>query len=218
MSTANNYKSHDFHKYVFWLYGVIIGLVIKDAISKTLPHILMSSDMEPKGSFTEAARLFVTLFLVIRFYLGSAIYFEDTYYNSENNMQLSGKDYMFDFLFGFIHFLFFFGLVETIDVHNRPARAFLIMLAVILLYDIIWYLICRKRDHKRLVLMWTGVNVFTCILGGLIYFMSTYFHMSELHSQAIALIPVVIFSIIDMAELVTGKRIISSWLTKMIPP
>jgi len=65
------------HKHAFWLYGVIVGLAVKEALVSTVPDILTPT--EPKWeSIIDFSRLVVFVFFITRFYLGSAYFFEES--------------------------------------------------------------------------------------------------------------------------------------------
>jgi hypothetical protein len=155
------------YKHAFWLYGVVIGLAIKDAIDSVVPHwINLSADVEravhpPHGLYLEILRLFTFLFLAIRFYLGSAYYFGVVHESDGGSENFSNRSFGSDFVLGFLHFLGFVFLALTIKVHiGQPMRLFPLGIAYVLGYDVAWFLYswASKLDTRRKIKWWAIIN------------------------------------------------------------
>ena len=201
------------HKHAFWLYGVIVGLAIKAALEGAVPHIIAPPNA-PLEFVPDLARLIVFLTLIVRFYLGSAIYFGDVYEGDTADIDYKEKNYALDFLFGFMHFLAFFLLAFAIDIHSKPAILFPGILAFILFYDFIWWGFCRKYDASGMIAVWMAVNLISLLCGALVYFISRSVGSNEVRAELYAFVPIMIFSIIDLADMVLEKPIYENVLAK----
>ena len=105
------------YKHAFWLYGVIIGLAIKQAFEAVVPHWIHPSADLPHVDYTlylELLRFFTFLFLTIRFYLGSAYYFGLVHEAANADQEFPRRNFATDFVLGFLHFLGFVLLALTI--------------------------------------------------------------------------------------------------------
>src|SRR6185295_4348586 len=92
------------HKHAFWLFGVLVGLAIKDALEATVPHLVEFSHikdlltplqlLQPQsgdGLYPDLARLVLFLILIVRFYLGSVFYFGDVYGDEDHPQEVKVK-------------------------------------------------------------------------------------------------------------------------------
>jgi hypothetical protein len=203
------------HKHAFWLYGVIVGLAIKEALSKIVPHLMNPPDGPWWADVEDFARLIIFIFLVIRFYLGSAFYFEEAY-TGPNHVKYVKKNYFLDFLFGLTHFVLFFGWSLSIDFHDTKNEAFFRYILVgILLYDVMWFFMCRKYDTRHLMKLWAALNIFTVSVCVSLYFILKGVGANPAFTEGVALLPVFLVSIIDMAEITSRRRIFAGWLTSL---
>src|SRR5258708_36586817 len=107
--------SEGLRKQSFWLYGVIVGLAIKESLETVVRHLISPPPGLLHDTLPESSRLLVFLFLIIQFYLGAVWYFDEVYENPETAKDYTDKNYAVDFLFGLIHFLFFFAWALSID-------------------------------------------------------------------------------------------------------
>lgn len=155
------------HRHAFWLYGVVVGLAIQQALLSLLPKLIDPNDTRI-GSWSEALRLFVFLLLIIRFFLGSAAYFDEVYCGTQSD-KYDKKSYGLDYLLGFVHFVVFFGWALTIDLQQSPSYLFPSMLAFILLYDLVWLWVSRNNDTANRIKLWAFVNALTFLLGASFY-------------------------------------------------
>lgn len=202
------------HKHAFWLYGVIVGLAIKEGLTEVLPHFF-SKTAKAYEHHLEGIRLFIFLILITRFYLGAVKYFYDAYASSDADTIYVTKSYLIDFLVGFFHFLFFFALAISIDIHERPERLFPVLVAGILAYDVPWLALNWYKDTYHRIKMWTFVNLFTLMVGGLIYLCSRTVGYSRSTSEILALLIVLVMSLIDIAEMISNKEIFATGLRRL---
>ncbi|MDT7543364.1 MAG: hypothetical protein QOE33_3268 [Acidobacteriota bacterium] len=209
MTQDTGLRSH-----VFWLYGVIVGLAIKEGLSEVLPHLFTKS-VQPFYHLLEGARLLVFLILIIRFYLGAVKFFSDAYDCVEAGSSYTSKNYFIDFLIGFFHFLFFFALAISIDIHDRPLWLYPVLLAGILVYDVPWLAVNWYNDTYHLIKLWTFVNVGTLLVGACLYLTLPNMGVSTAKAEASALLIVLIVSLIDIGEIVTDKEIFATGLKRL---
>lgn len=205
------------HKHAFWLYGVVVGLAIREALTTIVPHLMEPPDGPFWDVLEDFARLVIFIFLIIRFYLGSAFFgsafFFEEAYTGPNSANYEKKNYFLDFLFGLVHFVLFFGWALSIDFHNSDRGMFFRYILVgLLLYDVVWFATCRKYSTRRLIKLWMAVNIFTVVVSVPIFFISTWWGANPALAESLALLPVFVVSIVDMAELTSRRRIFAEWL------
>jgi hypothetical protein len=178
MEITNLAKTQEtLHKHAFWLYGIIAGLAIKEALSVVVPHVLSflspEANVDPNYNRTlvvaELIRLVVFLVVIVRFYVGSAFFFESAHLNTSGEKPIEPQDYAKDFLSGLLHFLLFFIWSFSIDTLTRALWLFPAILALILSYDFLWLVFCKHIRNHPLLIFWTVINLFTLIAGALIY-------------------------------------------------
>jgi hypothetical protein len=204
------------HKHAFWLYGVIVGLSIEEALKAVVPHFTSPPEQPPRAVLLDGARLLVFLVLIIRFYLGSGIFFDVAYASADADRRFPKKNYALDFLTGIIHFLFFFGLAIAIDAHANPLWLFPSLVGVILFYDLLWFIVCREYDTRRLMKMWMAVNLGTLGVAALFYLIAITSYTPPVTAELIAYIPILFVSAIDLGEMVRGRPIFARWLAALI--
>lgn len=206
------------HKHAFWLYGVLIALAIRQALLSVIPDIFKAF-LEPSGHSEnlqlESARLFVFLVVTIRFFLGSVSFFEDAYEAEDADTLYPTKNYARDYIFGLIHFLFFFAWSLSIDA-EQPKRLFPILLAFILFYDVPWYVAGKQYDTKRRMKLWANLNVATLLVAGFVYACARLNGQTYGVAQQWAFVPVVIVSVLDTAEIIGKKEIFKKWIGHII--
>ena len=193
------------HKQAFWLYGVIVGLAIKEGVVAVVPHIFdyKTDDLE---SWVEAARFFIFFVLIARYYLGAVLFFEEAHFSSKTRVGYPKKSFMMDFIVGLFHFLFFAALSRSIDIKNTPLRLFDVLIGLILLYDSFWYRLSRGLDTREIMKSWMVINNTTFIVSLAIYLPIKLTWGNHIHAELWALIPIAVVSLIDIGELITGKQ------------
>src|SRR4051812_47887502 len=125
---------YEVHKHAFWAYGVILALAIREPLSQVVPHFVRDgfSDWQVQ---LEIWRLLVFLILIIRFYLGAGVYFDEVYLREGEREKYKRKSYPIDFLTGLFHFLSFFACAVVLSLHGRikgEVSYFGVLLVVIL--------------------------------------------------------------------------------------
>lgn len=211
------------HLHALWIYGVIVGLAIKEALTSVLPDLLLFFQTPPASLFdsaSEAWKFFVFLILIIRFYLGAAVYFSEYHDKGER----LGTEYVTDFLTGLLHFIFFFALALSLDLAPASSEqeplltAFEILLGIILLYDLLWWSMCRGGDRADQVKYWAFVNSGTFILALLVHLVAAaFFDAGLMLAEGLALVPVFAVSIIDILEIAKNRHLIGEFLDNINP-
>jgi len=199
------------HKHAFWLYGVLIGVAIKEALETTVPHLLNPNRLAEEfarvgavvsfphseiGSFPEILRLAVFIALVVRFYFGSAYYFGIVYEVGTEN-DFPGRNYGVDFVLGFLHFTGFIMLALTINVHTTRPDWFIYTVGFILMYDLLWWGLSPKKSTGEVIFWWMAVNVGNALLSGFLYLILDPKN-HPFRAEGWALAPVIVVSIFDI--------------------
>ena len=159
------------YKHAFWLYGVIIGLAIKQGFEAVVPHWIHGVpglSHENHGLHLEILRFFTFLFLTIRFYLGSAYYFGLVHESADADKEYPKRNFATDFVIGFLHFIGFVFLGLTISVHSE-LRLFPLAIVFILGYDLVWFFMTFKFDTSDIIKWWAFVNGVILAVCGFLY-------------------------------------------------
>lgn len=203
-------------QHAFWLYGVLVGLSITHALNFAIPEIFAPRSDPPIDPVQLSVRLFVFLTVIVRFYLGSATFFEAAYSQPEAAEKYPKKSFGLDFLFGFIHFVFFFAWAASLDLTSQSPRLFFALLMAILLYDTLWFLACRENDTRRLMKVWTFINFLTVVFALVPYWGIQVSGGSPLVAEYVAYLVVLFVSIVDLVELARSKSVFKDWLGQVI--
>jgi hypothetical protein len=217
--------SKNVHTHTFWLYSVIVGLSVEEALRHVLPHVGELSLTMPVDKrvyiATEFVRLALYILLVVRFYLGAVRFFFHAHTSDASKDQYPRRSYTYDFFFGLVHFSAFLALSLTIDA-EKPEGVFLFWLSFILLYDFIWWLTCRKFDTSKLIKFWTFVNGLTFVLSMALYVISTKLtnslpeYWAMLINDTVFMLPVFIVSFLDLREVLNDEPIFQNWFLKLV--
>jgi hypothetical protein len=218
------------HNHAFFVYGVIVGLSIREALVKVVPHALPAlveggavTPADSSAQITlEAARLVTFLVVLIRLYIGAGIYFDRVYCAEASEKNFPKKNYGLDFLMGTIHFIILFVWAETIVGHNRFAHGmsgFLRLLGLVLLYDLVWWVLSADYDTVGFVRRWAILNLFTVVVSLLILLLiDTWALTSDKTAEILALCPVFVMSVVDFGEMFGGKNALTSKFAEWFRP
>lgn len=203
----------------FWIYGVIVGLAIQDAASRTAQSVLdlRANPLHKWEWLPQIVRFLVVLFVAVRFYLGAVKHFSETYDDPDTSTEQ--REYLLDFVIGLFHFVVFYVLAATIDFQRTPGGIFPAVLGFILLYDFIWLALTRKFETtNRRVRYWAWLNLATVILMLFVYLLIWGFKPNgqPLVREAVAYSVLLLISLFEIGELVKGKGIISEWVKKKV--
>lgn len=220
-------SSPEIHTHSFWLYSVIVGLSVEEALRHVLPHVGEISLSMGRNALSEISlefvRLALFLCLVVRFYLGAVRFFNLAHLCSTCDTDYPTKNYTIDFFFGLLHFSAFLALSLSIDA-KQDHTIFLFWLSFIILYDFVWLLACRRYDTFHLVKLWAFLNGLTFVLGMVFYFVPrsifSYFGASELLAgywcEVLFMLPVFFFSFIDIREVFKAQPIFATWFGNLL--
>lgn len=220
-------SSQEIHGHSFWLYTVIVGLSVEEALQHVLPHVgELSLSIQTDALLDivlEFIRLALFLTLIVRFYLGSVRFFSQGHLNEKADIDYENKNYTYDFFFGLIHFSGFLALSLSID-SQKPFWVWLFWLSFVLLYDFIWLFGCRKYDTKKIIKYWTYLNGFTFVLSFAFYFGATnlfaLFSLTQkaivMFSQIAFMLPIFFFSFLDIKEVLKSEPVLPKWIEGLL--
>lgn len=164
--------------------------------------------------YVEVIRLAMFLLVSIRFYLGAVIFFERVYGNQAESSRYTHKNFGLDFLFGFVHFLFFSGMALSIDIQENFKHWFPLLMAGTLAYDTLWFISSRRYDTRYLIRLWMVVNLATLLFAIPTYLVVRKVTDDPIPAEIFAYIPVAFFSFVDIGEVTTGNEIVSNALVR----
>jgi len=75
------------HSQVFFLYGVVVGLAIREALVRVGPDLVLflSPKIQPRHLYLEALRLVVFFLAITTFYIGSHVFFDKVHLVTKQN-------------------------------------------------------------------------------------------------------------------------------------
>jgi hypothetical protein len=210
------------HGQMFFLYGAIVGLAIREAFSRVGPSLVsfLSSNTEPWKMHLEGARLAVFFFAISTFYVGSVAFF-DKVHSEDSSTSYPRSKYAYDFWFGLIHFVLFFLCAITINDFARTKAGFslfLIYLACIFLYDLFWLVINWNQDTFEEIKVWAWSSAVTVFLAWVAFLVAKHvFGKNEVIAEYASLAIIGAYLIVDLAELLTGNQYISLAALRLLP-
>ena len=213
------------HTQAFWLYTTIVGLSIKEALSDTVPFLIAPPPNTAFDRIDVACRLSTFLIVTIRFYLGSALFFELAHTGAEAK-EFPDRKYIIDFLAGTLHFLLFFAWAFSIDIYTKPPVLFPVLMGTILLYDLAWLFAVRNISTMRLIKVWTLFNAVTFVVCFLFYVVAAWLYLQlsggSDYQAAFALaekfaFAVLIFvSLIELWSLMSRKEVFKDLIASLV--
>jgi hypothetical protein len=216
------------HKHAFFLYGVVVGLAIQDAIHS---GAVFTRPWDWTDGPLHVARLLVFVTLIARFYMGAGTYFARVYESEWADQRYPSKSYALDFLFGFIHFMLFSFMALTIGLPSR--WWFLVFLQLVLVFDILWWAVshCCRLSTASGIRGWAILNLATVVVNFLFGAAATSMcvlstgtlDLSKLTAgqcaicEAVTFLPVIAASLIDLAGMIRDRSYIETWINHLIP-
>lgn len=197
-----------------WFYGVLVALAISAAMGPIVPRVLDVA-VDPQAASGEfgldAARLLAFLFLIVRFYFGSIVFFasltppRDEPRPAAIDLETRASAHFF---LGLFHFLLFFFVAMTIDRSQPRGALFPYGIGVLLLYDIAWYVMTTRfgataRQHG-LVFTWMLVNLFTVRLAVSVSAAAS-LRLPPAMTEGLALTAIALASFAEMVDLSRGS-------------
>jgi len=208
----------EFHKDFFWLYGVIVGLAIREALTQTLHHAF--STPAPDAVWVlhiEAWRTALFMVVIVRFYVGAVVFFHKVHGPSSP----AAGNYQLDFVMGLIQFIFFYAWSVSIFTYarsNKGFSAFLWGALLILLFDLVWLLFNWRYDTAERLKVSAIVNVLTALVSFVCFLTcAALLDMNFQVAEEVALVPICLASILWIVESVSDTPIFTRILQSVIP-
>jgi hypothetical protein len=219
------------HKHAFWLYGVLVGVAIKEALESGVAHIVnpghLMEELHHMGvpinfphtevsGWPEVIRIIVFLVLIVRFYLGSAFYFGAVYQSENARVKFPITNYAADFFSGFLHFVLFVILALFLEIHTNPVYYFPFLVGFILMWDLLWFLSSTRRSTAKMIFWWMIANVITALISAVTYLVIELANHNHLQAERCAFYIVIFVSLLDIG-LMMAKRPFFQPLGKWVP-
>ncbi|MFN7934992.1 MAG: hypothetical protein U0R19_16800 [Bryobacteraceae bacterium] len=198
-----------------WLYGVIISLVLREALVRIVPRLFSPPITATISQLSlEACRLCLLITVLVRFFFGSVKYFgasrlpDDA---ADDIVEKSLTRFAGDFSLGLVHFLVFFMAAAVLDQHARLTRAqlsvFQLVLIFVLSYDLIWYFLIKASRDSFLVRRWAFLNTFTVLLLLLLHcLLLLVFEATAEVTELLSFAPLAFVSIVDIRQLFLDRE------------
>jgi hypothetical protein len=215
------------HAHAFWVYGVIVGLAIREALVRAGSHIFLPgsptflpSDVLPWKLHLEAFRLIIFLMTITCFYFGSGVFFDKVYLNEKTASRFEKKSYGLDFVLGMVHYLVFFAWSLTLADHSRfrwGLSPFLLFMSAILLYDVVWFVASIRFDTMQELKLWTFFCVVVFFLAGVVFFFGRALSGNDVIAEEISFVVVGLYLLGDLVELFTDRPFFSELVRMVLP-
>jgi len=214
----------DIHAGADFLLGVIVALAIERALESflhglnhnwladPLRPLLTAAEMSPElaQKCLEFARLILFMVMIVRFYFGWIFYSHKTHLEAGLPNPVA---YRRDFFSALFHFALFYAWSLTITTRMRfwlILNPFLIGMAAVLLYDILWVRWLHATGSARKWAWRNGMTVVWCSVLLLIFALTgrnlvAQFPAAALLAESLlVLLPVFLISRIDILETIKG--------------
>jgi hypothetical protein len=187
-------------KHTLWLNGVIAGLAIKEAY-QVIAEVLRGSLPSLAISSLIFSRFFIFLLLIIRSYLGTAIFFDLT----GDERGPSQTEAVTDSLFGLSQFSFFYFMASNILLTNKSFQMFLFWLTAVLLSDVLWYFsrLTRSVTLRKFMVL----NLFTYLSITVLYVILRILHVNAIFAEIALAVPIIVISLLDIIDLSAGLNL-----------
>ena len=209
------------HTHANYIYGVIVGLAIREALVRTVPQLIPPFSLELWKVYLVVFRLILFLLTITCFYFGAGIYFDKVHLNPETAVKYPRKSYGLDFASGLIHFLIFFAWSLTVVDFSRHAAGvspFLFLLSAVFLYDLVWIFANVRFDSVQEIKMWTLMCLFVFVVATAVFFVSRTITQNDVFSEELALVVYLAYLAGDAVELLTGQPVFLPLIkTKILP-
>ena len=209
----------ELHKEFFWIYGVIVGLAIREALTQTLHHALSIPAADaPWILHIELWRTILFMLMIVRFYVGSVVFFNNVHGCSAPAAE---SNYYLDFVMGLTQFIFFYAWSVTIFSYSRNSKGvsyFLYGMFLILLFDLVWLLFNWRYDTAERLKVLAIVNTLTALVSFVVFLTwSALLDANFQIAEEVALVPVVLVSVLGISENVSAAPIFTRILESAIP-
>ena len=226
-STPPRPRLKDLGKHGLWIYGAVVALAIREAILSAANH---PRDGGLYVELIEAIRFLAFLFVITRFYLGAAHFFESVHGDSADTSKYPPERTWFgiDFTLGLAHFLLFFGWALSLNHHNPGwlgASHTLWWIWGILAYDFIWFLISLNHSTRDDIAGWTAINLLTVVASAVLFALVCFGYnlvrpaagaTAIRSAELLAMVPVFYFGRYDFKMLLWGTKVLPERLKRWI--
>ena len=177
--------------------------------------------VDPWQLHIEAWRTVLFLVMIIRFYFGSLVFFNDTYIDPGRSAEVAIKSYGLDFFMGLMHFILLFAWSVTIVSHG-PWRYFglsnfLIVMWVVLLFDLVWLVFNSGYDTNKRIRLWTVVNMLTFVLSALVFLVAKAITDDPQIAEEASMVPVGMIAVSELVGMVSERAIFVEWIRSLLP-
>lgn len=187
------------------MFGVIVALAVREPLIHVVPDVLDKGLTDWRVQL-EVWRFALFLLMILRFHLGSGMYFDEVYFRESTASEYHAKSYAVDFLSGLSHFLIAFAWSITVVRHERlfgEVSYYIVGLMAMLLYDNLWCLTSRQYDTKKLIYHWMQINNITALCCILLYGVSRAAQFDPVLSEHITMLPAFVAALRDIWEILT---------------
>jgi hypothetical protein len=208
------------HPSAMWLNGTIVALAIREGLTQVIPHLTSAAHDFNWATGLQITRALLFLITIVRFYLGSILYFDAVHINEKTSSRYVHKSYGLDFMVGLTHFALFFAWATTIsDVGHREKYTalshFEAVGAVIILYDLVWLFVNWRYDTKQAILPWTCINVVTILICCAVIWVP--YGMDSVFTEQFSIAVVSFIGLIDIAGTLRNRNFIADWISDAFP-
>jgi hypothetical protein len=209
------------HNHGFYLYGVVVGLAIREALTRSAPVLVHPLTAQPWMVRLEALRLVVFLLAISCFYFGAGVYFDKVHLNELTAQKYQTKSYGMDFASGLIHFLIFFAWALTIGEYVPPYRfgisPFLFFLSAVFLYDLVWLAVNHDCESVQEIKMWALMSAVVFVLATVVFFACRTIWQNDLGAEELAFVVYLLYLIGDAVELFGDRPFFLPLIKKLLP-
>jgi hypothetical protein len=210
------------HSHSFYLFGVVVGLSIREALVRTGSDLFLPTKVEIWKVHLEALRLIIFLLTITCFYFGAGVFFDKIYINPETATRYQRKNYGLDFSFGLIHFLAFFAWALSINDYSRSPKwgvsPFLGFLSAIFLYDLAWLFISYRYDSFDEIKLWAEWCAGTFFLASFVFIVVKFlFSKDDVFAEEMSFLVYGLYIAGDITELFSGRPFFEELLKKLLP-
>jgi hypothetical protein len=195
----------DAHRDAYWVVTVVGGLSITKALEESIPVISIAR-LTSDGAVV-LLRLFVFLILVVRFFIGASIFFNNVHLAAGHDKAFQHRNYVMDFASAIIHFSLFYWMASgitsiTYSPTSTVGEHFFIALSFILLYDWAWFLVSSGLGYSTAVPIgiwarYNTANLVPCLVAFIAFLLG---YINRLTFETAIGILVLLFSLPDIVR------------------
>ena len=204
------------HPHVFWLFGLIVGLGIREALIDVAPALTFDEEYHTQPQPLHVLRLCLYIAACFRFYLGGVRYFLAVHDKKPADIA-DQRWFVVDVGSGLAHYILFFIWGTTLlrgpsFILDLPW--YMVGLFTVLLYDVLWYLLSVGRPGvKDQIGYWAFVNSVTCSFVLLLWLLIPDGGWREV----IALLPAAAITLIDVHDNLSDDMMLPKFFRSITP-